>query len=386
MNLVIANDARRRQAMGWEPARYKPRQRLWIEPGFNVLGRAFGLLTELFPWPIRRRLYVNLCQKMGGHAPEANPALPQVQQHCVSLAQELKRLTGQWPAFFVLTSHPETVGPLEWLRFEILRQGQMVANAVADAETPGALYRPHPQCFLAIDPYALDTVSPAVGGFYAGWMHQIFIAWDRQLSTQSWIQRHLLLRGTGYPRIGWRLLRALRKNPVLMVLSGGLPHNARLLYAAREYVQHLQLPRWPMPKRAVEKRLMEIVMEPVEGVQPTERGEIPPPTRAALAVFLKELGTSELQIEDLLHRFAERWKPAVPHRDRLFKVLLRLVRRGKPLMILPIGHRNQIPHVALAEPWAIYRDASGALQMTHAGRTEPFELSTFLKQIAPAFL
>jgi len=105
---------------------------------------------------------------MGGQAPEDNPELPGVIRQCVVMAQDLRRLSGQWPAFLVATSHPETVGPLEWLRFELLRQAQLVANAVAEEEKGGRLYQPHPQCFLAIDPYALDTVPASAGGFYAG--------------------------------------------------------------------------------------------------------------------------------------------------------------------------------------------------------------------------
>ena len=86
----------------------------------------------------------------------------------------------------------------------------------------------HPKCFLAIDPFALDTVSVPVGAFYGAWMHRIYLAWDRQPSTQSWIQRNLLLRQTGYDRILAASPDLKADIPVVMVLSGGLPYNARL--------------------------------------------------------------------------------------------------------------------------------------------------------------
>ena len=101
-------------------------------------------------------------------------------------------------------------------------------------------FRSHPQCFLAIDPYALDSVSLPVSAMYAGLMHSQYLVWDRQSSTQSWLQRNGLLAGTGHQRIAWRFLEALRSDPVLMVLAGGMPPNARLFYAAREWAGALK--------------------------------------------------------------------------------------------------------------------------------------------------
>ena len=49
-----------------------------------------------------------------------------------------------------------------------------------------------------------------------------------------------------------------------MVLSGGLPYNARLLYAVREFVQRLSPVRWTVSKRRAQLELMDILARPEE--------------------------------------------------------------------------------------------------------------------------
>jgi hypothetical protein len=291
-------------------------------------------------------------QPLGGHPPEANPELPDRIKQTVRLAQDLKAKTGQWPALLVLTSHPETEGPLHWLRFELLLKGLQIADALVEAQKPGAWYAPHPKCLLAIDPFALDTVSVPIGAFYGAWMHRIYLAWDRQPSTQSWIQRHLLLRDTGYDRIAWRLLRTLKTDvPVVMVLSGGLPYNARLLYAAREFVQRLSVKRWKVPKRQAQKELMEILMMPEGDVWPADQGDIPPGKRQAVLQAFTRWGLPGDQAEPALAELVEEFKLPVPHRARLFCVLQgRLVKKGKPLLVVRLDHRETPPYVHISAP------------------------------------
>jgi len=301
---------------------------------------------------------------MGAHAAEENPDLPRRAAESVALAKKLKMETGRWPAVLLLTSHGDTAGPFAWLRFEMLRQGLQIAQALTQAEWPGLFFRPAPECLLAIDPYALDTVPAAVGGFYSGWMRRVYLAWDRQPSTQSRIQRHFLLQGTGYDRIAWRLLETLRSGvPVLMVLAGGLPHNARLLYGAREFMQRLRLPRWPYPKRAAEKKMMEILMRPVGGIRPAENGDLPPAAEEALDRLFAELGIGPAERPALLGRFKQEFRLAIPRRERLARVLARrLALKGQPLLLLNIRHRTDAsPHVQLGEPWGWAAAGSGQL-------------------------
>jgi len=355
LNTVIAADALRRRALGQTPARYRPSQRVWIEPFFNVLGHLWAFVMACMPSPVRRPFVQWVNCKMGGYFPIANPDLPQRKEETVRLAQEIKQKTGQWPALLVLTSHPNTEGPHQWLRFELLRQGLQIADAVVEAQQPGAWYPGHPRCLLAIDPYALDTVSPPIGGFYSAWMHRIYVAWDRQPSTQSWFQKHFLLRHSGYSKIAWKFLKLLKADiPVLMVLAGGLPFNARLLYAAREFVHRLPVKRWTLAKRQAQIELMEILMQPEGGVWPAVTGMLPAGKVNAIRNALNRWGLSVQESELALKEFQEEFKFPVPYRERLFRVLMnRLVSHGKPLLLVAISHSETPPRVQISLPVAV---------------------------------
>src|SRR5262249_46650969 len=156
----------------------------------------------LMPWAVRKRFVQAVNRRLSGRRLADAPNLSQRLAEIKSLTRELKAKTGQWPSLFVLSSHPDTEGELEWVRFEVMRQGLALADAyveerwlttedrrqktetaagVAVLRPPSSVlsYAPHPKCFVAIDPFALDTVPAPVAGFYAGWMHRIYIAWDR---------------------------------------------------------------------------------------------------------------------------------------------------------------------------------------------------------------
>jgi len=137
----------------------------------------------------------------------------------------------------------------------IAREGLLLANAVIEITQPGRMYRSNPQCFLAIDPFALDTVPTSIAGLYSGLMHRIYLVWDRQSWTQGWLQRTLLLRGTAYPRIIFRLLARLKRDiPIVMVVPGGLPHMPAALCRS-EFVQDLPAKRWPGSKAGRPKKM-----------------------------------------------------------------------------------------------------------------------------------
>jgi hypothetical protein len=289
---------------------------------------------------------------MGGYTPPPSDELQQRIQETVKLAKSLHLKTGRWPALLVLTSHPETEGEHQWLRFEVLRQGLQIADAVVEAHFPGAWYASHPRCFLAIDPYALDTVSAMVGGFYGAWMHRIYLAWDRQPSTQSWIQRHLFLHGTHYGTIAWRLLRYLKSDsPIVMALGGGLPYNARLLYAAREFVRRLPIGHWNVPRHQACLELMDILMNRDGTVWPAENGELTPFVKEKVRRAMEQWGVSPERLDTVLAEFAEEFKRSVPYRTRLFNVFMgRIVKKGKPLIVMVIQHDQQKPYVRISAP------------------------------------
>jgi hypothetical protein len=360
INTVIAADELRRKARGQPSTRAAlalgrqgpPPERIFIEPFFNLLGYLWGEGMELLPRSLRRPLIQWLNCKMGGYKPLQNPELSSRIQETVSLAKSTKEKTGAWPALLILTSHPDTEGPHHWLRFELLRQGLQIADAVVEAEHPGNWGLIHPQCFLAIDPFALDTVSIPEGAFYGAWMHRTYMAWDRQPSTQSWIQKHILLRGTGYDRISWRLLQMLKEDvPVLMVLSGGLPYNARLLYAAREFVQRLRIRKRTISKRAAQIELMKILMTPEGDIWPADEGTITPAKGREISAAMLRWGVPKSRTAPSLRELKAEFKLPVPPRARLFHVLEeRLVKKGKPLLIVRIDHVTETPYVHISAP------------------------------------
>jgi hypothetical protein len=355
VHTVIAADDLRRKARGYPSTRAAralgrtspPPERIFIEPFFNVLGDLWGRGTGLLPRRLHRGFIQWINCKMGGYSPIENSELPLRIEETVTLARNIKEKTGRWPALLILTSHPDTEGPYHWLRFELLRLGLKIADALVEAEHPGVWFPSHPQCLLAIDPFALDTVSVPTGAFYAAWVHRMYMAWDRQPSTQSWIQKHLLLRNTAYDRIAWRLLRTLKADvPVLMVLSGGLPYNARLLYAAREFVQRLPIARWALSKREAQVELMKILMTPEGDTWPADAGEIPSGKQNQISEAMVRWGLSQGKAAFSLRELMEEFKPAVPHRARLFHVLEeRLVKKGKPLLVIRLDHLEKSPYV-----------------------------------------
>lgn len=383
---MILADTLRRQRLGLKPLSYRAWQRICVEPLFNLLGLAFGQFMVSLPWRIRRHLDSWIIQQMGGHPVSTKPPLEPRTVETVEAAKYLYRTTGRWPATLILTSHPPTAGPLEWLRFELLRQGLGLANAIVETSP----HRFSPQCLLAIDPFALDTIPVPAAGFYAGWMHRIYLAWDRQSRTQGGIQRHILLRHTDYGKIFHRLLQRLKGDiPVVMVLSGGLPHNARLLYTAREFVQQLSLLRWPYPKRQAEIKFLDILMKLVGDIYPPEKGELPPRTEADVQKFLIELGVDAIRREALIEEFKIEFRRPVPYRTRLFRFLLnRVLRQGKPLLLIAVAHAETQPPVHVSEPWGVFRDAQGRLQRVEGPDFQPqplTDITRFAQEFNRAF-
>lgn len=328
-------------------SRFRPWQRTWLEPPFNVAGLLLGLAMRLLPGAMRARAQVRVCAAMRGHPADPNPQLPLRQAETVQRLRSQAAASGRWPMLLVLTSHPETSGDRAWLRFELLRQGLEIAAAAALAGPP-----PHepPQCLLAIDPFALDSVLVPVQAMYAGLIHAQYLAWDRQPSTQSSLQRSWLLRDSG-SRIAARFLAALRRNPVVMAMPGGVPVNARLLYAAREWAARLPLQKG-VRRSAFKHAVLRALTRPENQEMPPATGTLGEETRERLRRLLTtqsalQAGAADQALADL----AEEFRFEVPRRRRLFRVLQWHGRRsGRALVVLPIAHRSGERPVDIGEP------------------------------------
>jgi hypothetical protein len=383
MQVVIEADRRRHASQGREKFLYPRWKRVWVEPWFNFLGYLMGQALLTLPWPLRWRADEKIVRWMGAR-PHAEPARLKTARHEIGeMVKRLQKQTGVLPASFIFTSHPLTTGPLEWLRFEVMRQGLQLGNAVVEAS---GNYRGAPECFLAIDPFALDTVPTPVAGWYAGFMHRIYLTWDRQSGSQSFLQKHWLLRGTDYTSIVNEVMSRLRRSiPIVMMLPGGLPHNARLFYATREFVHRLPVRRWPLSKRWAQKRWMECIAKPVNGVLPTETGVLPLSVRAELKGLLNEWGFSESDQEHWLDLFVQEFRLDVPYRTRLFRALInRVVARGKPLIWIAITHRDTAPYTQISLPWAAYPTPEGDVRLLRGPSASPEPLAD-IEQVSMDF-
>lgn len=303
-----------------------------------------------------------LCQTMGGHAAEYNPSLSGHVAETIALGERLEKETGRWPAFLFLTAHAPTQGPFQWVRFELLRQGQVLAFDFSQAGREKRLKAGTPQCLLAVDPYALDSVPMYVGAIYAAFIRQVYFAYDRQFSTQSFFQRFIFLRKTGFPWAGWRLLRRLRRGiPVLMAFGGGIAVNARLLYAAREFVQRLHFPK-KVSRRQAEYDWVRL-LEGQDHDDPAIEGVITADTERALLERLEQWGFPKEKAQEALRLFGEEFAHAVPYRERLWRVLLhRIVKHGQGLVVVSGDYAASAPHISLGHAHGFYWTKSGELR------------------------
>ena len=361
LNAVIAADDLRRKAKGMTSTRAAlgvgttthSWERRVIEPAFNLIGHLWAFGMTLMPAPARRPFVQWVNTKMGKYAPVDNPALRPRIDETVRMAQELQKKTGQWPVLLVMTSHPDTEGPHQWLRFEVLRQGLQIADAVVEARAPGAWYPVHPRCFLAIDPYALDTVSPLMSPDSIPPGCTAFTSpGTASLRRNPGFERNLLLRHSNYPKIAWKLLKLLKSGtPVLMAMGGGLPYNARLLYAAREFVQRLPVKRWTVSKRKAQLQLMDILMKSDGDVWPAERGEIPLGHERKIREQLSAWGLASDRADAAIEELRVEFKRIVPYRERLLRVLAHhFSSRGQPVILIAIAHSETAPHVRIGAP------------------------------------
>jgi hypothetical protein len=365
---VIEGDVLFRIKNGFGLSKFRPSQRVWIEPFFNFAGLAFGGLTRLMPLRSRMGLNLWICRKLEKRHSAENPGLAACVSETQALAEKIYRVNGIWPALVIATSHPPTVGDLEWLRFEIVRQGLIVADAVSLSSPNPRL----PQCFQAIDPFALDTLPPWLGGFYAGYAHSIFLSWDRQTSTQS-LPQSILLRRSGHDRIAWRTLNRLKNDmPVLMALSGGLPHNARMFYTAREFIRRLPIKK-SVSRLQTEWEFMDLLLRADPACRPTEEGKLSPAAEDAVRAFLVRFGIDPVGVERLLAEFSDELQYEVPYRERFLRFLKnRLLDRGKPLILVGIAHQTQVPWIRLSEPWAMQTSPQGIARIPLNGPQQTY--------------
>ncbi|UPT74365.1 MAG: hypothetical protein M0D55_01050 [Elusimicrobiota bacterium] len=122
------------------------------------------------------------------------------------------------------------MGDLAHLNFELVRHSTLALRAVRG--------RPcRPRLVVAIDPFALDTITVAEEGVYAGYMGNFHLGIDR-LALGRGHPGPAMSPHTRWDRMPLRLFRWLGEGrEVGMVLSGGVPATGRVLYGVREWAR-----------------------------------------------------------------------------------------------------------------------------------------------------
>ena len=244
------------------------------------------------------------------------------------------KLTHKKPAIIFLTSHPETSGKGAQLL------GEMAARAIQITEllSPGSKFR----LVQAIDDYALDMLPLPIKGLYQGVMSQGHLTMHRMPGTKP-KAIEALLSGSYYSRTIFAVLSALRRrDSVCAALSGGAPHNSRILYGIRESAQKLygKIPlsrRKGKHRRDFELEIIRILSasDPCASIS----GVLSREERQELSARLESWGLSDSEIAPAIAGLEAELRLMAPYRTRFFQILFRRIcGRGIPLYLIPIAH------------------------------------------------
>jgi len=168
-----------------------------------------------------------------------------------------------------------------------------------------------------------------------------------------------------------------------MVVPGGLPHNARLLYAApgiRSGPARQTLARFQAGRP---KKWMDLLIEPVDGRLPCETGELPDSTRRGLRALLGEWGFSEREQDHWLGVFAREFSASDPLSGAAVSLTGPPGRRPGQAVALDCRRpsRARHPMCRFQRPWGAYRTPAGDLKRIQ-GRDLPEPLSDVAQMAA----
>ena len=363
-------------------------QRTFLEPLARAFGMAFAFVLELVPADWCVALHNKLFQQLAaGRSYPFDPSTPAIRD-AKTLATRLERESGQAPALLAAISHPPVMGDLAHLNFELVRHSTLALREVRG--------RPcRPRLVVAIDPFALDTISVLEEGLYAGFMGSFHLGLDRLALGRNHIGP-MLSPQTRWDRMPLRLFRTLAEGrEVGMVLSGGVPFTGRVLYGMREWARRARadgplradpaathrclradssfarfekavgdvivLPRGPW-------RLLEAwLMAAAAGLLPDETAESV--ARAELNCQL----IPESSRASLLSELASGLKRETPSRRRLFRLIVGRVVRRRPLVLIPVVHRTQPLGVAEGPAWGVTWLGPGRVRVVRAATPDAHE-------------
>lgn len=389
--LLLSDEERRLRQKTLLPAKGKVKK-LFLEIPFNVFGIFLSWIVGSLPvrWALRWDDW--LYRSVGG--PQYYPFEKDsaALQDCRELTLRAERETGVVPALLGLISHPPVLGDLAHLNFELVRHATLALSSLRAAAC-------RPKLVVAVDPFALDSVSMLVEGAYAGYMGWAHIGLDRLAlargAVSSW-----LLRKTGWFRMPFRMTRLLGAGrEVGMVLAGGVPSTTRALYVIREWLAQERaqsdlrgrpgevLRRSGLDLRAAGTRSVWRAMEfrlvsalsaagGGSGLPASDSGLVTPEVEAAARECLDALGLPDPEKRRAIEDLGEELARETPYRKRFFKLLARRVlKKGRPLVFLPVVHKTQGGlGIEIKPAWAWLGFSRGRLTALRAGAAQqPWE-------------
>lgn len=345
-------------------------QRALLEAPFNVVGAAVRWTLRLLPADLTVRfhdwLFATLAKGRNYPFDAASPALEEARKLAASLDS---------PAIVALISHPPVYGDMAHMNFELVRHATLAMRQVRG--------RPcRPRLVVAVDLFALDTISVVEEGVYAGFMGLYHLGFDRLAVTRGWASS-LLVSPTAWHRMVHRLIGRLDDGgEVGMVLAGGVPQTARVLYAAREWVQAR---RRESPLRRTPAKVLASLRKGAAYRKFEEEGPCGPGLRKSAwrmseAWLMSAVAEGEgslsaegretaqailkaLEVPGNLAGLEAELRRETPYRGRFFRVLAGRVRRRRPIVFIPVIHHDEPGRlgVEIKRPW-VWKEGAGDIQ------------------------
>lgn len=338
-------------------------QRTVLEVPFNAIGALLHAFASLLPAEWTLRLHDKLFTALA--SPHSYPfdASAAVLTRAAALVAEVEREAGRPAALVGLVSHPPVMGEMAHMNFELVRHAMLGLRVLRG--------RPcRPRLVAAVDLFALDTISIPEEGLYAGYMGLYHFGLDRLALGRGVASARLIAR-TAWHRMAHRLIRELGDGREAgMVLSGGVPATARVLYAAREWLssqrrksplkrdpasvlrrlrsrpdyrsfeengpcgQGLRKSAWRMSEGWV---MAAMAGEGLE-LSPADEGALSAEVRQRLHACLDAMAIPAAEQPAAIELLAAEASRETPYRGRFFSVLAGRVLRRRPVVFLPIAH------------------------------------------------
>lgn len=371
-----------------------PLLKRFLEAPLNFAGVMVYWLVEAIPATLALKIHEFVYTSLaGGRACLFDPRSA-AWDWARALVKIVAARTGRKPAMLALLSHPPVSGEHAHLMFDLVRHASLALRVIR-----GKACRP--RVVVAVDAFALDSVSLVGEGLYAGTMGHYHIGLDRMSIRRSSLSASLLTRAS-WPRTIWRLTRILRSGgEAVMVLSGGVPATTRTLYTSREWLLRCRAGSSLRSRPAeVLRRLREKAgfrefeargwsqksvwrgmdlwlaaalqggLGAIEGsLPPADSGKLDAEAERVARGCLEALDIAAESVTKYLDEFQAEFSRETPFRSRLFSVLFRRVlASGAPLVLLPLSHDTQASAIRASPPWAWCRAGQeGALEALIGG-------------------